>query len=73
MLFHRDLADNLNVCLECDHHLYIKPRERFTALFDDGQFREITPPDPIVDPPAVSRPKEISRKTAYRQKANGRG
>jgi acetyl-CoA carboxylase carboxyl transferase subunit beta len=37
MLFHRELADNLNVCGNCDHHLPISPRERFTALFDAAQ------------------------------------
>ncbi len=29
MLFHRELADNLNVCSNCDHHMAITPRERF--------------------------------------------
>ena len=34
MLFHRELAENLNVCTNCDHHLAISPRDRFAALFD---------------------------------------
>ena len=38
MLFHRELADNLNVCSNCDHHLAITPRSRFAALFDGGVF-----------------------------------
>ena len=29
MLFHRELADNLNVCTNCGHHLAISPRDRF--------------------------------------------
>ena len=32
MLFHRELADNLNVCTSCDHHMAITPRDRFKAL-----------------------------------------
>mgnify|MGYP000014678877 CR=1 FL=1 len=36
MLFHRELAGNLNVCTSCGHHMGITPRERFEALFDAG-------------------------------------
>ena len=41
MLFHRELQDNLNVCIECGHHMPITPRERFKNLFDGGVFVEI--------------------------------
>ncbi len=50
MLFHRELADNLNVCGECEHHMAITPRERFTALFDGGIFTEIEVPSVVADP-----------------------
>ncbi len=50
MLFHRELAENLNVCTTCDHHMAITPRERFTALFDGGIFVEVAVPAPTVDP-----------------------
>jgi acetyl-CoA carboxylase carboxyl transferase subunit beta len=50
MLFHRELSDNLNVCTNCDHHLAISPRDRFTALFDGGVFLEVEVPKPLVDP-----------------------
>lgn len=50
MLFHRELADNLNVCTNCGHHMPISPRERFKALFDGGVFVEISVPKPISDP-----------------------
>ena len=50
MLFHRELADNLNVCPQCDHHMAITPRERFKGLFDGGVFVEIEVPEPITDP-----------------------
>ena len=50
MLFHRELADNLNVCTNCDHHMAISPRARFTALFDTGIFTEVKVPEPITDP-----------------------
>jgi acetyl-CoA carboxylase carboxyl transferase subunit beta len=50
MLFHRELADNLQVCTSCGHHMAIRPRARFAALFDDGVFTEVKVPEPIVDP-----------------------
>ncbi|MCJ8140600.1 acetyl-CoA carboxylase, carboxyltransferase subunit beta [Falsirhodobacter halotolerans] len=50
MLFHRELADNLNVCTNCDHHMAISPRERFSALFDGGIFAEVAVPEPTPDP-----------------------
>ena len=50
MLFHRELADNLNVCTNCDHHMAITPRERFTAMFDGGAFVEVKVPEPVTDP-----------------------
>ena len=50
MLFHRELAENLNVCTNCDHHMAITPRDRFHALFDNGVFVDVKVPDPIVDP-----------------------
>jgi acetyl-CoA carboxylase carboxyl transferase subunit beta len=50
MLFHRELADNLNVCTNCGHHMAIRPRARFKALFDGGVFTEVKVPEPIADP-----------------------
>ncbi len=50
MLFHRELADNLQVCTNCGHHMAIRPSARFAALFDGGNFAEVKVPEPIVDP-----------------------
>ena len=50
MLFHRELAENLNVCTSCGHHMAINPRARFQALFDNGVFKEVAVPEPIADP-----------------------
>ncbi|MGF1501121.1 MAG: acetyl-CoA carboxylase, carboxyltransferase subunit beta [Paracoccaceae bacterium] len=50
MIFHRDLAENLNVCLSCGHHMDIPPRARFRALFDGGVFSNVPVPEPIADP-----------------------
>ena len=50
MLFHREVAENLNVCTNCGHHMAITPRARFDALFDGGIFTEFEVPAPLVDP-----------------------
>ncbi len=50
MLFHRELADNLHVCPNCGHHMYISPRARCEALFDSGIYVDVDVPDPIEDP-----------------------
>lgn len=50
MLFHREVSDNLNVCTNCNHHMHITPRDRFTALFDGGVFTEVKVEVPKPDP-----------------------
>ena len=71
MLFHRELADNLNVCSNCDHHMAISPRERFTALFDGGIFTEIKVPDVTVDPLHFRDQKKYPDRIKAAQKASG--
>jgi acetyl-CoA carboxylase carboxyl transferase subunit beta len=50
MLFHRDLAANLEVCRHCGHHFRIGSQARFKMLFD-GAFEKVelprVPPDPL--------------------------
>ena len=50
MLFHRELAENQNVCTNCDHHMPIGARDRLATLFDGGVFVEVAVPEPIADP-----------------------
>lgn len=50
MLFHRDFAQNQNVCTHCGHHHNISPRERFNGLFDHSAWTEIDFPMPALDP-----------------------
>jgi len=51
MLFHRDLAQSLEVCHHCGHHFRIGSEARFKMLFDDAVFEKIeapkVPPDPL--------------------------
>ncbi|MDF3606656.1 acetyl-CoA carboxylase, carboxyltransferase subunit beta [Paracoccus sp. DMF-8] len=69
MLFHRELADNLNVCSNCDHHLAISPRARFAALFDGGVFNEVKVPEPIADPLQFRDQKKYPERMKAAQKS----
>ena len=71
MLFHRELADNLNVCTNCDHHLAISQRARFTALFDGGVFNEMRVPEPVIDPLGFKDQKKYPDRMKAAQKATG--
>ena len=71
MLFHRELADNLNVCSNCDHHMSIAPRERFSALFDGGIFTEVKIPEPVADPLHFRDQKKYPDRMKAAQKATG--
>ncbi len=71
MLFHRELADNLRVCTNCGHHMYIGPRDRFLALFDGGVFAEVAVPKPIDDPLKFRDQKKYPDRLRAAQKATG--
>ncbi|SLN62920.1 Acetyl-coenzyme A carboxylase carboxyl transferase subunit beta [Falsiruegeria litorea R37] len=71
MLFHRELADNLNVCTECDHHMAITPRARFKGLFDGGIFTEVDVPEPTTDPLQFRDQKKYPDRMKSAQKSTG--
>jgi len=71
MLFHRELAENLNVCPNCGHHMAIRPRERFAAFFDGGIFTEVKVPEPITDPLQFRDQKKYVDRVKESRKATG--
>ena len=71
MLFHRELADNLQVCTACDHHMPIAPRARFRALFDGGIFTEVEVPAPLPDPLQFRDQKKYPDRLKAAQKDTG--
>lgn len=50
MLFHRDLAQNLHVCPQCNFHMKIDPKDRLQLMFDGGRYTLIELPKAAVDP-----------------------
>ncbi len=71
MLFHRDLAENLNVCSNCGHHMAITPRDRFEALFDAGAFAEVAVEQPVQDPLQFRDQKKYPERLRAAQRATG--
>ncbi|MCU9836435.1 acetyl-CoA carboxylase, carboxyltransferase subunit beta [Ruegeria sp. WL0004] len=71
MLFHRELAENLNVCTQCGHHMNISPRARFTGLFDGGVFVEVDVPEPVADPLHFRDQKKYPDRMKAAQKGSG--
>ena len=71
MLFHREVADNLNVCSNCNHHMAISPRDRFRALFDGGIFTEVKVPEATLDPLQFRDQKRYPDRLKAAQKATG--
>ena len=50
MIFHRDLAENLQVCTNCGHHGRLRAKDRLDNLFDGGTWEKIDNPEVPVDP-----------------------
>ncbi|MCL3881337.1 acetyl-CoA carboxylase, carboxyltransferase subunit beta [Marivita sp. GX14005] len=71
MLFHREMADNLNVCTNCGNHMMITPRDRFKSLFDGGIFSEVKVPEPVADPLHFRDQKRYPERMKAAQKATG--
>lgn len=71
MLFHRELAENQNVCTQCDHHMAITPRDRFAHLFDGGIFTEVAVPAPKDDPLHFRDQKKYPDRMKAAQKKTG--
>lgn len=50
-IFRKEVEKRLNVCTECDFHLYVSAKQRIAQLIDDGTFEEwdtnLIPGDPL--------------------------
>ncbi len=71
MLFHRELAENLNVCTNCDHHMALTPRDRFRVLFDAGAFKEVSVSAPPADPLQFRDQKKYPDRLRQAQRQTG--
>ena len=40
IMYTKELAENLNVCFNCDHHIALTAYKRIEAVSDEGSFQE---------------------------------
>src|SRR5438067_9566874 len=73
MLFHRDLAQSLDVCHHCGHHFRIGSEARFKMLFDDRVFEKIEAPKVQPDPLRFRDRKRYTERLREGQAALGAG
>jgi acetyl-CoA carboxylase carboxyl transferase subunit beta len=73
MLFHRDLAQSLDVCHHCGHHFRIGSEARFKILFDNGAFERIEAPKVPSDPLRFRDRKRYTERLREGQAALGPG
>jgi len=73
MLFHRELAADLEVCRHCGHHFRIGSQARFAMLFDDGVFEKLELPRVAVDPLRFRDRKRYTERLREGQAALGAG
>ena len=73
MLFHRELAANLEVCRNCGQHLRIGAVRRLEILFDDGAYTRIELPEVAADPLRFRDRRRYGDRLKEAQAAHGAG
>ena len=71
MIHHKDLKENLFVCVNCNYHFRMSAEDRIKLFFADGNYNEISP-DKISDDPLkfIDKKKYKDRLKEYRKKTN---
>jgi acetyl-CoA carboxylase carboxyl transferase subunit beta len=72
MIFHRELASNLNVCTHCGHHLRVGAKERLDMLFDGAAYETIDLPAVPNDPLRFRDRKRYAERLKEARAATGR-
>ncbi|MES2728738.1 MAG: acetyl-CoA carboxylase, carboxyltransferase subunit beta [Pseudomonadota bacterium] len=72
MLFHRDLAENQQVCHHCNHHLKLPVAARLQLLFDNGTYHEHKMGKVLEDPLKFRDKKKYSDRLRDAQAKSGR-
>ena len=71
MIHHKDLKENLFVCVNCNYHFRMSAEDRIKFFFEDGDYTEVSP-DKISDDPLkfIDKKKYKDRLKEYRKKTN---
>jgi len=72
MIFHRELASNLNVCTHCGHHLRGGAKERLDMVFDGAAYETIELPAVPNDPLRFRDRKRYAERLKEARAATGR-
>ena len=71
MMHHKDLYNNLNVCISCDYHFRLPIERRIEILFEKDSFKELNLEKPQDDPlNFIDKKKYTERLKEYRKKTN---
>src|SRR5579862_3725482 len=73
LLFHRELAADLDVCRHCGHHFRVGSEARLKMIFDDGAFVKLEAPKVPVDPLRFRDRKRYSERLREAHAALGAG
>jgi len=73
MLFHRELAANLETCHGCGHHLRIGAARRLQILFDEGTASRVELPRTVSDPLRFRDRRRYADRLKEAQAAHGPG
>ena len=71
IMYTKELAENLNVCFNCDHHLILMAHDRINAIADEGTFEEfdkgMTSANPLDFPSYEEKVQKDQKKTGLNE------
>ena len=71
MIHHKDLKENLFVCINCNYHFRMSAEDRIKLFFENGNYSEISPDKTSDDPLKFTDKKKYKdRLKEYRKKTN---
>ena len=70
-MYTKELAENLNVCFNCDHHIALTAHKRIEAISDEGTFVEfdkgMTSANPLDFPGYIEKVEKDQQKTGLNE------
>jgi acetyl-CoA carboxylase carboxyl transferase subunit beta len=70
-VYRKDVEQNLNVCPECEYHLYVSALERVQQVLDEGTFEEWDGELSPIDPLGFSDKKRYAERLVAEQQRTG--
>ena len=71
IMYTKELAENLNVCFNCDHHIALTAYKRIEAISDEGSFTEfdkgMTSANPLDFPSYLEKLKRTNKRQVLKQ------